>query len=185
MNRRLLQEIRELRMNPPDNITAGPISEDNINEIEAMIFGPSDSPYAGGMFKLSINVPDKYPFRPPTVKFTTKIYHVNISMSGDICLDILKHNWSPVLKIETVLLSILSLLTDPNPNDPLNSSAAEVYRNDPTIYNSVAENYTVKYAMGYSEPEETVVVNSPLSYFNRIRLPYSDSDSDSDISEMN
>lgn len=156
MNRRLLQEIGELQRNPPLNITAGPIDENNIFHLQAMIFGPTDSPYAGGMFKLDINVPEKYPFRPPSIKFITKIYHVNISMNGDICLDILKHNWSPVLKLEAVLLSILSLLTDPNPNDPLNASAAEVYRNDPQVYNHMAESYTVQYAMGYAENETEI-----------------------------
>ena len=81
--------------------------------------GPADSPFAGGVFKLSINFPTDYPFKPPKVNFETKIYHPNVNSAGVICLDILKDQWSPALTISKVLLSILSLLTDANPKDPL------------------------------------------------------------------
>ena len=79
------------------------------------IAGPKGSPYDGGVFCLSIQFPTDYPFRPPKVTFTTRIYHCNITSQGAICLDILKDNWSPALTISKVLLSISSLLTDPNP----------------------------------------------------------------------
>jgi len=73
--------------------------------------GPPDSPYEGGVFFLDINFPQDYPFKPPNVRFTTKIYHCNVNDQGGICLDILKGEWSPALTISKVLLSICSLLT--------------------------------------------------------------------------
>jgi ubiquitin-conjugating enzyme E2 D/E len=81
--------------------------------------GPDDSPYTGGVYFMDIHFPADYPFKPPKVSFTTKIYHCNINSNGGICLDILKDQWSPALTISKVLLSICSLLTDANPDDPL------------------------------------------------------------------
>lgn len=81
--------------------------------------GPPDSPYSGGVFFLLIHFPTDYPFKPPKVNFTTKIYHPNINSNGSICLDILRDQWSPALTISKVLLSICSMLTDPNPGLPL------------------------------------------------------------------
>merc|ERR1712060_927698 len=96
----------------------------------ATIMGPPDSAYQGGVFFLNINFPSDYPFKPPKVNFTTKIYHCNVNSNGAICLDILKDQWSPALTISKVLLSISSLLTDPNPNDPLVPEIAQVYLKD-------------------------------------------------------
>ena len=80
-----------------------------------LTFLQPDSPYDGGVFFLDINFPQDYPFKPPKVRFQTKIYHCNVNDKGGICLDILKDNWSPALTVSKVLLSICSLLTDPNP----------------------------------------------------------------------
>jgi ubiquitin-conjugating enzyme E2 D/E len=111
-----------------------------------MIVGPSDSPYAGGIFRLSIHFPTDYPFKCPNVKFLTKIYHPNISSSGVICLDILKTAWSPALTVAKVLLSICSLLTDPNPADPLMPEIAHMYTSDRPEYDRKAREYTMTYA---------------------------------------
>ena len=88
--------------------------------------GPDNSPYQGGIFYLKIDFPSDYPFKPPKVRFTTKIYHCNINATGGICLDILKDEWSPALTISQVLLSICSLMDDANPNDPLVSEIADL-----------------------------------------------------------
>ena len=108
--------------------------------------GPDDSPYAGGVFFLNIHFPPDYPFKPPKVSFTTKIYHPNINANGSICLDILKDQWSPALTISKVLLSISSLLTDPNPDDPLVPEIATIYKNDKDRYNATARDWTGRYA---------------------------------------
>ena len=108
--------------------------------------GPDDSPYTGGVFFLNIHFPPDYPFKPPKVTFTTKIYHPNINSNDSICLDILKDPWSPALTISKVLLSISSLLTDPNPDDPLVPEIANLYKNDMAKYVEVAKEWTSKYA---------------------------------------
>jgi ubiquitin-protein ligase len=90
--------------------------------------GPEESPYAGGIFFLDITFPVEYPFKSPKVIFRTRIYHCNINSNGSICLDILKDKWSPALTISKVLLSICSLLTDANPDDPLVADIAKQYQ---------------------------------------------------------
>ena len=145
-SKRLLREYAEIQQDPPANCTAGPVSDADFFTWDAMIFGPSDSPFQGGIFNLTIRFPSDYPFKPPIVTFKTKIYHPNINAAGGICLDILKGQWSPALTISKVLLSILSLLTDANPNDPLVPEIAEVYRKDKAGYEATAREWTRLYA---------------------------------------
>nr|XP_055173358.1 ubiquitin-conjugating enzyme E2 D3-like [Nyctereutes procyonoides] len=108
--------------------------------------GPNDSPYQGSVFFLTIHFPTDYPFKPPEVAFTTRIYHPNINSNG-ICLDIVRSQWSPALTISNVLLSICSLLCDPNPDDPLVPEIARIYKTDRDKYNRVSRKWTQKYAM--------------------------------------
>ncbi|KNC48950.1 ubiquitin-conjugating enzyme E2 D/E [Thecamonas trahens ATCC 50062] len=108
--------------------------------------GPADSPYAGGIFFLDITFPQEYPFKPPRVVFRTRIYHCNINAQGAICLDVLKDNWSPALTISKVLLSVCSLLTDCNPNDPLVGSIAQQYLSDREAHDKIAAEWTRRYA---------------------------------------
>jgi ubiquitin-conjugating enzyme E2 D len=145
-SKRINRELEEINKEPPCNCSAGPINN-NILTWEASIIGPAESPYAGGFFKLSINFTDKYPFKPPKVKFITRIYHPNINSHGSICLDILNVNWSPALTITKLLLSISSLLTDPNPKDPLDKNIAEMYLYRREEYNRKAREYTLRYAI--------------------------------------
>jgi ubiquitin-conjugating enzyme E2 D len=143
--KRIQREHQDLLKDAPENCSAGPRGE-NMYIWDAMIIGPSDSPYTGGVFKLEIHFPTDYPFKPPKIVFTTKIYHPNISSLGSICLDILKDQWSPALTISKVLLSICSLLTDPNPKDPLVPEIAHIYNNNRTEYEQNARTWTLKYA---------------------------------------
>ena len=143
--KRLTKELKELTENPITNCTAAPI-DNNIAKWHATIIGPEDTPYAGGVFKLNINFPKEYPIKPPEIKFITNIYHCNIS-DGYICLDILKYNWSPVLSISKVLISLCSLLNDPNPDSPLNGEAAGLYRNDREKYDKKVKEYIKKYCL--------------------------------------
>merc|ERR1712144_145246 len=124
--KRINKELLDLGKDPPANCSAGPVGDD-LFHWQATIMGPPESPFAGGVFFLNVHFPTDYPFKPPKVNFTTRLYHPNINSNGSICLDILKDQWSPALTISKVLLSICSLLTDPNPDDPLVSPSHPPY----------------------------------------------------------
>lgn len=110
---RLQSELLTLMTSPPPSCTAFP-HNGNLHHWRATILGPSDTPYQALTFKLSFDFPDRYPFVPPEVKFLTPIYHPNVDMKGRICLDILKDKWSAVLNVGSVLISLQSLLGEPN-----------------------------------------------------------------------
>ena len=144
--RRLQTELHRIQSDPPCNCSAGPVSDSDLFTWEAILFGPDKSPYAGGVFKLTIRFPSAYPMAPPNVTFNTKIYHPNINAAGGICLDILKDQWSPALTVSKVLLSICSLLNDPNPKDPLVPDIAHLYEKDRAKYEENATSWTMRYA---------------------------------------
>ncbi len=146
--RRIQKELKDVQVDPPANTSAGPVTESDLFNWKATIIGPEDSPYAGGLFFLNIHFPSDYPFKPPRIQFTTKVFHPNINANGGICLDILKENgqWSPALTISKVLLSICSLLTDPNPDDPLVPEIASMYKKDRAKFDSTAREWTQRYA---------------------------------------
>ena len=143
--KRIKKELNDISKDPPSNCTAGPHNEDMFFW-DATLFGPRDSPYEGGVFSLRIQFPEDYPFKPPRVGFVTRVYHVNVNDKGGICLDILKDQWSPALTISKVLLSICSLLTDPNPDDPLVPEIAKKFKSDREGFNKIAREWTQKYA---------------------------------------
>ena len=116
---RVQREYVEMMSSPLSHATAGPVDESDMTKWQATLTGPAGTPYEGGLFRLGIVFPSDYPFKPPRIRFLTKVYHMNISSTGSICLDILKDQWSPVLTVPKVLISILSLLDDPEPSDPL------------------------------------------------------------------
>ncbi|KAM9699976.1 ubiquitin-conjugating enzyme E2 D3 isoform X2 [Bos indicus] len=150
--KRINKELSDLARDPPAQCSAGPVGDDKyflflVFHWQATIMGPNDSPYQGGVFFLTIHFPTDYPFKPPKVAFTTRIYHPNINSNGSICLDILRSQWSPALTISKVLLSICSLLCDPNPDDPLVPEIARIYKTDRDKYNRISREWTQKYAM--------------------------------------
>jgi len=144
--KRLRREY-EIIQKDPGNISVSPIDEENIYEWQAIIIGPKDTPYEGGIFKLGIKIPDQYPFRPPKVTFETQIFHPNINRKGEICLDILRDAWSSSLTLKGVLLSISSLMDKPNPDDPLMPEIARIYKNDINRFNEKAAEWTKLYAL--------------------------------------
>ena len=143
--KRIRTELDKIQRDPPSNCSAGPANDD-LFKWEATIIGPVDTVYEGGIFKLDILFPERYPFKPPKIKFRTRIYHPNINSSGGICLDILKDQWSPALTISKVLLSICSLLDEPNPDDPLVPEIADEYVNNRNVYNDTARTWTRLFA---------------------------------------
>ncbi len=143
--KRIQKELTEMQKTPPENCSAGIVGSD-IYHWNAVIIGPEGSPYHGGMFNLDIVFPVDYPFKAPKVTFQTKIYHCNVNSNGSICLDILKDNWSPALTISKVLLSICSLIDDPNPNDPLMPDIAHLLMKDKAKHNEIARLWTRDYA---------------------------------------
>ena len=108
--------------------------------------GPEDSPYEGGIFYLNYTFPTDTPFKPPKCIFITKIYHPNIDSNGSVSLDILRDQWPPYFTIDKVLLSISSLLSDPNPDDPINNEAANLYKTNIYEYYKKAREWSIEYA---------------------------------------
>ena len=140
--KRIQKEHKDLGIDPPANCSAGPVDQKDHYHWQATIMGPEDSPYSGGVFFLTVD----YPFKPPKINFVTRIYHPNINANGSICLDILKDQWSPALTISKVLLSISSLLTDANPDDPLVPEIAQLYKTNRAKFEATAKEWTKKYA---------------------------------------
>lgn len=122
-------------------------AESNVFNWTATIPGPEGSVYEGGVFKLSIVLPSDYPFSSPRVTFETRIYHMNIAPNGAICIDVLKSQWSPALSLFKVMLSISSLLTDPNPHDPLVPAIAQEYLRNRAAHDATAREWTRLYAL--------------------------------------
>lgn len=143
--KRIQKELAEISADPPADCSAGP-KGDNLYQWISTILGPTGSPYHGGVFFLDITFPTDYPFEPPKVFFKTRIYHCNVDSSGEICLDILKDNWSPALTISRVLLSISSLLISAKPYDPFVPSIAHQYLTDRAEHDRIAAEWTRRYA---------------------------------------
>lgn len=132
--KRIITEIKELR----NLIEKEPIDEhrfievnminNSINELNIFFMGPKVTPYEEMLNHIVIKIPKEYPNRAPVLQFMNKIFHPNISPDGRICLDILSSNWKPVYTLRTVLMSIMLLLSDPNPDSPLNGEAANLYK---------------------------------------------------------
>ncbi|KAK3814931.1 MAG: ubiquitin-conjugating enzyme E2 2 [Benniella sp.] len=131
--RRLMKDFKRLQSDPPGGISGAPCP-DNIMLWNAVIFGPGDTPFEDGTFKLLLQFDETYPNKPPTVKFVSKMFHPNVYANGELCLDILQNRWSPAYDVGAILTSIQSLLHDPNPNSPANAEAANLYRENKKEY---------------------------------------------------
>ncbi|QDS70953.1 ubc11 protein [Venturia effusa] len=129
VSKRLQTELMSLMTSPTPGISAFPNNGDLLHWT-ATITGPTETPYENLIFKLSFEFPSNYPLVPPVVLFKTPIYHPNIDFSGRICLDILRDRWSAVCNVQSVLLSLQSLLGEPNNSSPLNGQAAELWDDD-------------------------------------------------------
>ena len=141
---RLNKEITQLLKNTVPGIIIEEKPE-NILLWKIKMIGPENSSYENGIFEILITFNEEYPIKAPSVKFLTPMYHPNIYRDGKICIDILQpHEWSPIQSVRTILLSIRSLLTDPNPSSPANREAAELFVNDINKYDITVREFIEK-----------------------------------------
>lgn len=139
--RALSLELKGLQQQPVEGFTVSLKEEENMFEWEVAIFGPPGTLYEGGYFKALLRFPSDYPYSPPTMRFLTKVWHPNVYENGDLCISILHppvddphsgelpcERWNPTQNVRTILLSVISLLNEPNTSSPANVDASVVYR---------------------------------------------------------
>ncbi|KAH8652688.1 ubiquitin conjugating enzyme [Tricladium varicosporioides] len=147
--KRIAKELAEVTQNPPSGIKVNLVDESNVHNWNITMSGPSDSPYAGGKFTLLLVLPTDYPFKPPKISFKTRIWHPNVTFDehGSMCIGILKPEaWKPSSKIMSVLMATRQLLSEPVPDDAVEMSAAEKFKNDRGAFDKEAKEWTKKYA---------------------------------------
>ena len=143
----MTQELKDISRNKPYGVSLEPDS-DNMLLWNCQLEGPKETPYEGGNFSLYLRIPPDYPLTPPEARFKTRIFHPNIHFkTGEVCLDILKTNWTPAWTVLSVCQAILSMLSDPNADSPLNCDAGNLIRcQDMKGFDSLARMYTIDYA---------------------------------------
>ncbi|KAH9946349.1 ubiquitin-conjugating enzyme/RWD-like protein [Epithele typhae] len=130
VTKRLSSELMTLMMSASPGISAFPRSDSNLFDWVGTIEGAAGTVYAGLRFKIAIHFPSNYPMAPPTIKFESPCFHPNVDLStGGICLDILQDKWSAVYSVQTIMLSLQSLLGEPNNASPLNPDASNIWDN--------------------------------------------------------
>ncbi|KAG6910925.1 Ubiquitin-conjugating enzyme E2 11 [Tephrocybe rancida] len=136
-------ELMTLMMSSSPGISAFPKSDGNLFEWIGTIEGPAETVYAGLAFRISISFSSSnYPYVAPTIKFETPCYHPNFDLvGGSICLDILQDKWSAVYSVQTILLSLQSLLGEPNNASPLNPEAAGLWNTPDAFKIQVLKHY--------------------------------------------
>lgn len=157
---RIHYEQKMLReADPKIDGVGGSMRGENMMEWDGIVYGPEDSPYEGGRFEISITLSDTYPLTPPKAFFKTKVWHPNISsQTGAICLSILKKdNWRPSLNMQTLLISIRSLLNEPVPNDPQDGVVAKQLLDHPEVFKATARMWAIQYAGAPGNVEDVVI----------------------------
>lgn len=140
-SRALAQELKDLMQNPLEGVQVQLVDDSNMFEWEVSIFGPPDTLYVGGYFKTRLKFPDTYPFDPPKMNFVDPIFHPNVYPTGEICISILhppgadeqsgelpEERWSPAQRVRTIVLSVISLLNEPNTSSPADVDASVAFR---------------------------------------------------------
>lgn len=144
--RRLGKELNDIKASNQSTFRDIKVDESNILCWQGLIV-PECPPYNKGAFKIEINFPAEYPFKPPKITFKTKIYHPNIDEKGQVCLPIIAtENWKPATKTDQVIQSLVALVNDPEPDHPLRSDLAEEFTRDKKKFIKSAEEFTKKFA---------------------------------------
>lgn len=150
MRARLTRELSRLQNDPPPGIAAYAPNPSDPSHLRAQITGPPGGPYAGGIFLVTIRFTSRYPFEPPRVRFVTPVHHPNVDSAGRICLDTLKSppsgSWSPAVSLPSLLTTLRTLLSDPNPDDALVPEIADVYKSQPKRFEEEARRVTQREA---------------------------------------
>ena len=146
----LKKQFKDINKASDLGLSVGLVDENNFYKWSVVIFGPTETIYEGGFFRAILDFPEDYPNNPPKMQFTTKMWHPNIYKDGKVCISILhppgtdkfneqekaEERWRPSLGAEEILLSVISMLNDPNPDSPANIDAAVMFRNNREEYNS-------------------------------------------------
>ncbi|KAJ1858519.1 ubiquitin-conjugating enzyme E2 H [Coemansia sp. RSA 2131] len=142
--RRIETDVMKLLMSDYDV----KLVNDNMQEFYIMFIGPEGTPFAGGEWKIHVELPEQYPFRSPSIGFVNKIFHPNIDeLSGSVCLDVINQTWSPMFDLLNIFESFMpQLLRYPNPTDPLNGEAAALMMRDTAAYEAKVRDYVVRFA---------------------------------------
>ncbi|KAI8476313.1 MAG: ubiquitin-conjugating enzyme/RWD-like protein [Monoraphidium minutum] len=152
LQNRMAKEIKTLRKKPPEGVCVWPAEGASMTRLCAQVQGPAGTVYEAGVFRLAVEVPERYPFEPPKVTFETRVYHPNIDSSGRVCLDILdlppKGSWRPSLNLVMVLSAVRQLLAEPNPDDPLDQDATEVFLRNRAAFDAAARRMVAEHASG-------------------------------------
>ena len=136
---RVRKELVELTKVDGSGVSAALVSEGDMSHLTGTLTGPADTPYEGGTWRVDIVLPRNYPFEAPKMRFTTLLWHPNVSsQTGAICLDILKDAWSPALTVKTALLSLQALMCAPEPNEPQDAQVAAQFKNDRAAWERTA-----------------------------------------------
>lgn len=143
------QEFADINQSPPAGTTVTIPDPSNLSLWHVVLAGPPGTPYERGTFGVRIALPAEYPFKAPVVTFATRVYHPNVTndAEGNICVALLKsENWKPASKLGQVLVALRQLLAEPNPDDPLEDSIAQQYRDDQPEFQKNAREYVERYA---------------------------------------
>ncbi|KAL9916218.1 ubiquitin-conjugating enzyme E2 L3-like [Glossina fuscipes] len=145
--RRLRKELTDLQaMSVSELKSFREIATDDDNLLRwTGLIVPQNPPYNKGAFRIEINFPAEYPFKPPKINFKTKIYHPNIDEKGQVCLPIIStENWKPATRTDQVIQALIALINDPEPEHPLRADLAEEFLKDRKKFIKNAEEYTRK-----------------------------------------
>jgi len=144
--RRLQKELQDIRKAGLKYFRDIHVDEQNILTWQGLIV-PENAPFNKGAFRIEINFPAEYPFKPPKITFRTKIYHPNIDEKGQVCLPIIQaENWKPATKTDQVIQALVALVNDPEPEHPLRGDLAEEFSKDKKKFFKNAEDFTRKHS---------------------------------------